>query len=122
MSEKASSKQPQKPIQIYSLLGPPGSGKETQCNLLAQRLQLEHLNIGDLLRKELDREGSVHGDVIKQNMTAGTAGSSEIITAVLQARVGDSINRGIEAVVLDGMSETSKVDCDLLHSLLTAAR
>ncbi len=32
------------------LLGPPGSGKGTQANLLCERLKLEHIATGDLLR------------------------------------------------------------------------
>ena len=38
------------------LIGPPGSGKGTQGERLAQRLGLEHLAAGDLLRAEVAGE------------------------------------------------------------------
>ena len=36
------------------LIGPPGSGKGTQGERLAKRLDIEHLAAGDLLRDEVD--------------------------------------------------------------------
>jgi adenylate kinase len=41
------------------LLGPPGSGKGTQAKLLSQRLGLEHIGTGDLLREAIRRETPV---------------------------------------------------------------
>jgi adenylate kinase len=42
------------------LLGPPGSGKGTQAKLLSQRLGLEHVGTGDILR-EASRQGTPAG-------------------------------------------------------------
>jgi adenylate kinase len=38
------------------LLGPPGSGKGTQAKLLCERLRLEHIGTGDILREAIRRE------------------------------------------------------------------
>lgn len=38
------------------LLGPPGSGKGTQAKLLCERLHLEHIGTGDILREAIRRE------------------------------------------------------------------
>src|SRR5262249_48122143 len=38
------------------LLGPPGSGKGTQAELLSERLRLEHIGTGDILREAIRRE------------------------------------------------------------------
>jgi adenylate kinase len=38
------------------LLGPPGSGKGTQAKLLSERLSLEHIGTGDILREAIRRE------------------------------------------------------------------
>ncbi|MCA9249420.1 MAG: nucleoside monophosphate kinase, partial [Planctomycetales bacterium] len=35
---------------LIVLLGAPGSGKGTQCNLLVQQLKLPHLSTGELFR------------------------------------------------------------------------
>jgi adenylate kinase len=43
------------------LFGPPGSGKGTQAKLLKDRLGLEHLSTGDLLRAAI-RQGTPVGD------------------------------------------------------------
>jgi adenylate kinase family enzyme len=37
---------------IIFILGPPGSGKGTQCKVLANKYNILHLSAGDLLRKE----------------------------------------------------------------------
>ncbi len=41
------------------LLGPPGSGKGTQAELLCERLRLEHIGTGDILRDAIRRETPV---------------------------------------------------------------
>jgi adenylate kinase len=38
------------------LLGPPGSGKGTQAQLLSKRLNLEHIGTGDILREAIRRD------------------------------------------------------------------
>jgi adenylate kinase len=38
------------------LLGPPGSGKGTQAQLLCKRLQLEHIGTGDIIREAIRNE------------------------------------------------------------------
>lgn len=44
-----------KKFNIIFILGPPGSGKGTQCSLLTQKLNILHLSAGELLRNELKR-------------------------------------------------------------------
>lgn len=38
---------------IIFMLGPPGSGKGTQCRLLVGKLNILHLSAGELLRHEV---------------------------------------------------------------------
>jgi adenylate kinase len=38
------------------LLGPPGAGKGTQAQRIAQRYQLPHLSTGDMFRDNIQRE------------------------------------------------------------------
>jgi adenylate kinase len=41
------------------LLGPPGSGKGTQAQLLCERLKLEHVGTGDIIREAIRRDTPV---------------------------------------------------------------
>jgi adenylate kinase family enzyme len=36
------------------ILGPPGSGKGTQCQLLTRKFNILHLSAGELLRREVE--------------------------------------------------------------------
>lgn len=41
-------------IKTIFILGPPGSGKGTQCNLLIKKFNTMHLSAGELLRQEVN--------------------------------------------------------------------
>lgn len=43
------------------LIGPPGSGKGTQAKLLSDKLGLEHISTGDILREEMAKGTSLGG-------------------------------------------------------------
>src|SRR5579884_1909680 len=45
---------------VLIVLGPPGSGKGTQCNKLAQLLGIPHVSTGDILRDNI-RRGTLIG-------------------------------------------------------------
>ena len=53
------------------IIGPPGSGKSTQAELLSENLGIPHLSTGDLFHY-LSEEKSVRGKKIKKIMTEGT--------------------------------------------------
>lgn len=50
------------------VIGGPGVGKGTQCSRLAVDLGLEHISVGDLLRKESQRPSSVYADFINKSI------------------------------------------------------
>jgi UMP-CMP kinase len=52
-------------VVLIGMLGGPGSGKSSQCRLLAQTFKVEHVSVGDLLRVEMNREGSPHAVTIE---------------------------------------------------------
>jgi adenylate kinase len=68
------------------LIGPPGSGKGTQGERLAQRLGLEHLAAGDLLRAEV-ASGSPLGRRVAGLMQAGELVPDAVIISLLMPRV-----------------------------------
>jgi adenylate kinase len=64
------------------LIGPPGSGKGTQGERLAERLGLIHISSGDLLRAEVDA-GTPIGRKVAAMMQAGDLVPDIIIMALL---------------------------------------
>lgn len=63
----------------------PGAGKGTQCKRAESALLgIHHLSVGEVLRAELNREGSIYGEIIRQNMSAGTVGPMHITVELLK--------------------------------------
>ena len=68
------------------LIGPPGSGKGTQGERLAERLGLEHIAAGDLLRAEV-AAGTPLGRQVSEYMTRGDLVPDVVILSLLMPRV-----------------------------------
>lgn len=88
---------------VIGVLGGPGSGKGTQCSLLAQTFKLKHISIGDVMRQEMKREGSEYAAIIEQNMRAGTVAPKEITIPILKSHMLAASRQGTDLFVLDGM-------------------
>uniref|UniRef100_A0A7S2V7U3 UMP/CMP kinase n=1 Tax=Entomoneis paludosa TaxID=265537 RepID=A0A7S2V7U3_9STRA len=71
------------PCQVVFVLGGPGAGKGTQCQLLQERLSgWKHLSAGDLLRAERKKGGEL-GDLINSRIAAGALVPSEVTCQLL---------------------------------------
>jgi adenylate kinase len=68
------------------LIGPPGSGKGTQGDRLADRLGLEHLAAGDLLRAEVENKTPL-GNRVAAMMQKGDLVPDAVIISLLMPRV-----------------------------------
>ena len=68
------------------LIGPPGSGKGTQGARLAERLGLEHIAAGDLLRAEVDEQTPL-GKRAGEYMQRGDLVPDEVILGLLMPKV-----------------------------------
>ncbi len=68
------------------LIGPPGSGKGTQGERLAERLHVEHLAAGDLLRAEVDNDTAL-GRRVAELMRKGDLVPDSVIIGLLMPRV-----------------------------------
>jgi adenylate kinase len=68
------------------LIGPPGSGKGTQGERLSQRLGLEHIAAGDLLRAEVT-EGTPLGRQVEAMMERGDLVPDTVILSLLIPKV-----------------------------------
>ena len=81
------------------ILGPPGSGKGTQAALLVDRLGLPHISTGALLRDAV-KSGSELGLRAKSIIDKGELVSDEIVSAMLEERLGQADVAG--GFILDG--------------------
>ena len=68
------------------LIGPPGSGKGTQGERLAQRLGLEHIAAGDLLRAEVAAQTPL-GRRVSELMQRGHLVPDDVIIDLLMPKV-----------------------------------
>ncbi len=85
------------------LLGPPGSGKGTQAQLLAARLGLEHIATGDLLRAAI-RQGTPVGQRAKPFVESGRLVPDEVVNDLVAERFARTDRPG--RFVMDGYPRT----------------
>jgi adenylate kinase len=85
------------------LVGPPGAGKGTQAERLAERLEVPHISTGDLFRANLSQETEL-GIEAKRYMDAGDLVPDEVTVAMVRDRLThDDATKGF---LLDGFPRT----------------
>lgn len=85
------------------LLGPPGSGKGTQGNLIEKKYKIPHVSTGDLLRKEVE-EGTSLGKEAEAIMRRGKLVSDDVMVKMIWERVSQPEYQ--KGYVLDGFPRT----------------
>lgn len=88
---------------IIVLLGPPGAGKGTQGDLLAERLGIPKIATGDVLRAAV-REGTPMGLAAKAIMDRGDLVSDDIILGIIKDALGTPA--AARGAILDGVVRT----------------
>jgi adenylate kinase len=83
------------------LFGPPGAGKGTQGDLLAERFGVTRLSTGDLLRDAVRRDTDL-GRAAKRNMDAGELVPDDVILGLIREQLEDSD----EDFLFDGFPRT----------------
>ncbi|MDP6642071.1 MAG: nucleoside monophosphate kinase, partial [Candidatus Nanoarchaeia archaeon] len=78
------------------IIGPPGSGKGAQSELLQSRLKLKHISSGELLRKEI-RKKTVIGKKINSLLKRGSLAPDKVIDKIITKTI-----RGKNNFILDG--------------------
>jgi len=78
-----------KPIVNVVIAGAPASGKGTQCEKIAEMLELVHISTGDMLRKAAEDESDELGQKAKECMEAGELVPDEIITGLVANRLNE---------------------------------
>jgi adenylate kinase len=96
------------------LVGPPGAGKGTQADRLAERLSVPHISTGDLFRANL-KEMTPLGVEAKRYMDAGDLVPDEVTCRMVRDRLGEpDADRGF---ILDGFPR-NVAQADMLDELL----
>ena len=91
------------PFRVIFVLGGPGAGKGTQCQLLSDNLGWAHLSAGDLLRAERQKAGSELADIINSNISAGKIVPSEITVLLINnAMIELKKSKGQTKFLIDG--------------------
>ena len=87
------------------LLGPPGAGKGTQAQKIAERYSIAHISTGDMLRAEI-RGGTPLGLEAKALIDRGELVPDEIITGMVRNRI--AMDDCVNGFLLDGFPRTIK--------------
>jgi len=107
-SNNLQKKKKKKRIPCILLIGPPGAGKGTQGNLLAEKLEWTHISCGDLFRKARDSSGELGVQIRKMLASKDHDGEYAArvlaIDQMLQKITKDCVEPGshCQGVVLDG--------------------
>jgi adenylate kinase len=81
------------------MLAPPGAGKGTQAERLAERYGIAHLATGELLRAEVEA-GSDQGKAVQEYIDRGDLVPDEVIMQVVGTRLLEAVEGG--GFLLDG--------------------
>jgi adenylate kinase len=106
------------------LVGPPGAGKGTQSEWLADFLSIPHLSTGDMLREAV-RQGTGLGKLAAERIEQGELVSDQLVVDLVDERLGkmdckdgfllDGFPRTVEqAKMLDALLDRRKVKLDLI--------
>lgn len=89
---------------MYQLIifGPPGVGKGTQAEILANKLNLEHISTGAILRQAVS-EGTDLGNKAKIIMDKGNLVPDDIMNGIVKETLSKILKAGF---ILDGFPRT----------------
>jgi adenylate kinase len=99
------------------MLGPPGAGKGTQAERLAQRRRLPRISTGDILREAV-QAGTPLGSIAQKAMDAGRLVSDDVMIGIVCERLNQA--DAAQGFVLDGFPRT--VDQALALDSMVEAR
>merc|ERR1719181_1172483 len=94
-----------KPIFNVVIAGAPASGKGTQCEKIAEMLELVHISTGDMLRKAAEDEGDELGQQAKAHMEAGELVPDQLIIDLVANRLNEEDCK-TKGWLLDGFPRT----------------
>ena len=81
------------------IFGPPGAGKGTQSNFIADKFQLHQLSTGDLLRREI-KDKTKLGKEISSIINSGNLVSNQIVSDLIEKYISNPIYK--DRLIFDG--------------------
>ena len=96
-----------KPIEVLIFLGPPGSGKGTQAEILTEKLKYLHISVGDLLRENISNNTEL-GKQATSYVNSGELVPDALIIELVNSCIQDLQNKNLQfkGVILDGFPRT----------------
>ena len=95
-----------KSLEVLIFLGPPGSGKGTQAEILTDKLNLNHLSVGDLLRENISNNTEL-GKLASSYVKSGELVPDELIIDLMDSYITNIKNKtDISGIILDGFPRT----------------
>ena len=97
-----------KPIEVLIFLGPPGSGKGTQAEILTEKLNYLHISVGDLLRENISNNTEL-GKQATSYVNSGELVPDALIIELVNSSIQDLQNKNLQfkGVILDGFPRTT---------------
>ncbi len=96
---------------IFVLMGPPGAGKGTQCDLLVEKQKYAKLATGDVLRKNID-QGTELGKYAKDIMANGLLLPDDVLLKLVKSGLKELASA--KGIILDGYPRTTPQAQDLI--------
>ena len=95
-----------KSLVVLIFLGPPGSGKGTQAEILTDKLNFTHLSIGDLLRENIANNTKL-GKLASDYVNSGELVPDELIIDLMDSYITELKNENnVSGIILDGFPRT----------------
>ncbi len=82
--------------------GPPGAGKGTQAKIISNKLDLQHLSTGDILRSKILEKDDLALE-LKAIMASGKLVSDDILNKIVFSKISNEYSKGF---ILDGYPRT----------------
>ena len=95
-----------KSLEVLIFLGPPGSGKGTQAEILTDKLNLNHLSVGDLLRENILNNTEL-GKLASSYVKSGELVPDELIIDLMDSYITNIKNKTDNSgIIRDGFPRT----------------
>ena len=97
-----------KQLEVIIFLGPPGSGKGTQAEMLSKKLNFQHISVGDLLRENISNDTNL-GKLAATYVDSGELVPDDLIIELVNSSVQSLQNNKdsqFSGMILDGFPRT----------------